>query len=293
VQTTPFGRALSLGVLAAGAAILLRPITPSLVPMKGAALRRHDPVRIHHKRDNQSWDSTNWSGYAVTAGKGDVTDVKGSWVVPTVQCSGPNSTPGAYSSFWVGIDGWNSNSVEQIGTDSDCASAIDGSATTTGVYYAWFEFYPQASYYIGNPDNGFAGYVVQPGDTITAEVKSGSAGGKGPGKKFAVILTSSRGWTFTATSSGNAQQSSAEWIAEAPCCGSGNTVLPLANFGISTYSNSTATIGSQTGGIGSFGANVQEVTMVTESAPSGQIKAQPSALINGTGFQVTWFRPGP
>jgi hypothetical protein len=263
--------------------------------MKGAALRRHDPVRIHRQRDNQSWDSTNWSGYAVTAGKGGVTDVKGTWVVPKVDCSGDSSsTPGAYSSFWVGIDGWNSNSVEQIGTDSDCASAIDGSPTAAGVYYAWFEFYPQASFYIGNPDNGFAGYAVQPGDTITAEVKSGSSGGKGPGKKFSVILTDvTKGWTFTTTSSGNAQQSSAEWIAEAPCCGSGNTVLPLANFAAVAFSNSTATIGAAAGGIGSFGNAVQEVTMVTENAPAGQIKAQPSALISGTGFTVTWYKPGP
>jgi hypothetical protein len=287
-----FGRALSLGVLAAGAAMLLRPSAPSMVPMKGAALRRHDPIRIHHKRDNQSWDSTNWSGYAVTAGKGDVTDVKGSWIVPPVDCSASTGTPGAYSSFWLGIDGWNSNSVEQIGTDSDCASATDGSPTNTGVYYAWFEFYPQASYFIGNPDNGFADFVVQPGDIITAEVKSGSVGGKGPGKKFTVTLKSSRGWNFTATSPGNAQQSSAEWIAEAPCCGSGNTVLPLASFGTVSYSNSSATIGTKTGAIGSFGTSVQEVTMVTEAAPSGLTKAQPSTLSGGN-FQVTWFRPGP
>ena len=48
-------------------------------------------------------------------GDGTFTDVKGSWTQPTATCT--NKT--AYSSFWVGLDGYNSNSVEQIGTDSD------------------------------------------------------------------------------------------------------------------------------------------------------------------------------
>ena len=73
--------------------------------------------------------STNWSGYAVTGGT--FTDVKGSWVVPTVTSSGTNS----YSSTWVGIDGFSSSTVEQTGTDSDF---VNGHAQ----YYAWYEMYP-------------------------------------------------------------------------------------------------------------------------------------------------------
>src|SRR5437899_2952963 len=71
--------------------------------------------------------STNWSGFAVT-GSG-VTDAKGSWIVPSVTCSSSTT----YSSYWVGIDGYSSNTVEQTGTDSDCSSGH-------GVYYAWYEF---------------------------------------------------------------------------------------------------------------------------------------------------------
>ena len=60
--------------------------------------------------------STNWSGYAVT-GSG-ANHVIGTWTQPTVTCArGENS----WSSPWVGIDGDNSNTVEQIGTDSDCS----------------------------------------------------------------------------------------------------------------------------------------------------------------------------
>src|SRR5690349_8433651 len=133
--------------------------------------RRHDKNRIHQRRD-QGWDSYNWSGYAVTGTNGSATDVKGSWVVPSVSCSSTG-----YSSFWVGIDGFSSNTVEQIGTDSDCVS-VRGRQTAT--YYAWFEFYPGPSYEIVFPRG------VHPGDTITAEVKylgqasSGRHGSAGP-----------------------------------------------------------------------------------------------------------------
>ena len=67
--------------------------------------------------------STNWSGYAATGGSGAYTSVSGSWTEPTVTCSQT-----AYSSFWVGLDGYNSNTVEQTGTDSDCS----GSTPCTG-----------------------------------------------------------------------------------------------------------------------------------------------------------------
>ena len=91
-----------------------------------------------HRISNVTASSTNWSGYAVTGASKSVTFVGGTWTVPAVQsCTSTNT----YSSFWVGIDGFNSNSVEQLGTDSDCSS---GSAT----YYAWREMYPNPAYYI-------------------------------------------------------------------------------------------------------------------------------------------------
>src|SRR5713226_10107549 len=88
-----------------------------------------------------SFTSTNWSGYAVTGSKGSVTDAKGSWTVPAIVGSCPSTNQ--YSSFWVGIDGFNSGSVEQTGTDSDCQNGQP-------VYYAWFEFYPHASFIVNN-----------------------------------------------------------------------------------------------------------------------------------------------
>ena len=54
--------------------------------------------------------SSNWSGYAASAPANSVSYVAGSWVVPTA-----SSKTNGYSSVWVGIDGYNSSTVEQIG----------------------------------------------------------------------------------------------------------------------------------------------------------------------------------
>ncbi len=100
--------------------------------------------------------STNWSGYAIDASHGAVTAVYGSWVVPTVTGTGTS-----YSSAWVGIDGDNSSTVEQIGTDSDISN---GKAT----YYAWYEMYPSDSVNLK--------LTVKPGDSISAQVTYASNG---------------------------------------------------------------------------------------------------------------------
>lgn len=286
-------RVTQVGVLAAGLAVLFATMAmpkPNAAGAKAvmrttALAQRHDKMRIHEKRDNGQWNSTNWSGYAVTGTTGSATDVKGSWVVPTVNCS---LTPTGYSSFWVGIDGFSSNTVEQIGTDSDCVSLNGTSGTPT--YYAWFEFYPGPFYEILFPSG------VRPGDTMTAQVQYGGAlrfGRHGKGSLFIVTIadvTQNESYS-TRTVVYGAQQSSAEWIAEAPASNSG--VLPLADFNQVAFGSATATLQSLTGSIGSFGTNVQQLTMVGENVPHA-IKAQPSSLNGqGDGFSVAWLSPGP
>src|SRR3989442_10465896 len=63
-----------------------------------------------------SFQSTNWSGYAVTGASGSVTDVKGSWTVPAIQGTCPDTNQ--YSSVWVGIDGFSSATLQQTCTHS-------------------------------------------------------------------------------------------------------------------------------------------------------------------------------
>jgi hypothetical protein len=287
-----------------GIACLAGAACPTSVRKPGHLLLRRHPVKIHRQRSERQWDSTNWSGYAVTGPKKSVSDAAGSWIVPAANCTGTSEgATSGYASFWVGIDGWSSNTVEQIGTDSDCVSPQGTGNVPT--YYAWFEFYPKPAYYIGNPGNGFSGYVVQPGDVMSAEVRSLA------GNLFTVTISDTRSgveqWTFTTNSFvGGAQKSSAEWIAETPCCQNNGAFLPLTNFGAAYYGDwftnvantSFATVRGQTGPIGSFGNSVQEVTLVSEGAsggsPKGTLMAQPSLLTGGgSSFSVNWLNSGP
>lgn len=216
--------------------------------------------------------SSNWAGYAVKSTKGSVTDVKGSWVVPKVTCP---SKGYLYSSFWVGIDGYGSGSVEQTGTDSDCAA---GSAT----YYGWYEFYP-------HPSHGTS-LTISVGDIMTADVSYS-------GGTFTTKLTDiTTGKSFAATSTTKAQRASAEWIAEAPSSYAG--VLPLANFGTvhlgydSTNVTSTcqATVSGSVHDLAGF-SHLVPLTMVSSR---GGTKASPSSVSSdGTSFSVTWASSGP
>src|SRR5262249_9017247 len=122
----------------------------------------------NHKITNST--STNWSGYAVTGSK--FTQVSATWKQPAASC-----TATAYSSFWVGLDGDTSNTVEQTGTDADCSGK-------TPVYYAWYEMYPKF------PVN-FRDTVV-PGDTMNAQVTT-----DGHGNFTLTISDASRGWSHT------------------------------------------------------------------------------------------------
>ncbi len=74
--------------------------------------------------------STSWSGYEVTLPNDSVNFVGGTWTVPTV-----TATSGNTDSFaWVGIDGWNGDTVEQIGTAQGVSNGVP-------YYFAWWEMW--------------------------------------------------------------------------------------------------------------------------------------------------------
>jgi Peptidase A4 family len=254
-------RVLKLGLYLAPIPVIAVTVVAVLAPGVGAPhaaaaqiSRPHSVPRIHLHDGGRNSTSTNWSGYANTGAT--FTDVKGSWTVPSVTCSSGQT---AYSSFWVGIDGDTTNTVEQTGTDSDCQSG-------TPTYYAWYEMYPKGSVLI-------SGLSVSSGDSMTAEV---STNGRG---SFTLRITDSRSGSFTTNqTSRKARLGSAEWIAEAPSSGG---ILPLADFGTVNFSSCTAN-----GASISSNPNPDAITMVTTS---GQTKAAPSALNNaGNAFSVTW-----
>jgi Peptidase A4 family len=238
---------------------------PSLFPgATRVAGHGHRDIVIRERHGN-SVTSSNWSGYAVTTAKDSVSDVKGSWVVPAVKC---NSTD-AYAAFWVGIDGYGSNTVEQIGTDSDC---VNGQPT----YYAWFEFYPHFSYNIDS-------LSVKAGDVISAEVNYAANG------RFAVSISVNGGTPFsTSTKLNQAARSSAEWIIEAVW---GGGVLPLADFNTVSYSADNATVGKTSSPIGLIAGDVLAITM---TADNGTTKSKPSELsTDQSSFIDTWYSAGP
>jgi len=196
--------------------------------------------------------SSNWSGYA--AHGGTYTSVSASWVEPTGHCSGSGHQ---YSSFWVGLDGYTSTTVEQTGTEVDCSSGRPQ-------YYSWYEMYPAFPVRFTNP--------VSPGDHFTASVTS-------TGGSFTLTLSdTTKRWTRTEHQSlAGAARSSAEVIAEAPS--SSTSVLPLANFGTVNFTSAMAN-GSALGGF-----NPTKIIMVSGSTKKDSI----SALTSGTSFSATWL----
>jgi hypothetical protein len=225
--------------------------------------------------------SSNWAGYADT--NDTFNSVSSSWTEPTVNCANSNSGlngllslpsllggPGAASAFWVGLDGYNSTSVEQLGTDSDCDSG-------TPSYYAWYEMYPNPSVTLPSQ------YPVQPGDHMTALVSANSAG-----TSFTLMIKdATAGWNFSTTQTGSGfARSSAEVIAEAPssCSLLFCSEVPLADFGRINYSGSSVINSAGTkGSLATFAAN--QITM----SDNGTTLATPSALSSdGSSFSVAW-----
>jgi len=243
---------------------------------------------VHHEQSAlprlRLWESTsgNWSGYAVprdgTAGD-TFSQVSGTWTVPTVTGSGRSTT---YSSVWVGIDGYSSGSVEQIGTEQDWSSGRQQN-------YVWFEMYPSGAYQI-------TGFPANPGDSISAQVAyvGQTTVQTGPGRHKTTqvqsvfqltIINNSQNVSYTVpasyTTTASAARSSAEWIVEAP---SSRTILPLANFGTVYFTECSAT--GLSGIPGSISAWTPDPLTMLD--PSGG-ESDPSPLSpDGTAFSATY-----
>ena len=207
---------------------------------------------------NAAATSENWSGYAAAGTPGTFTSVSSSWTEPAVICSAQQ----AFSSFWVGLDGNGTQSVEQTGTEADCNN---GAAS----YQGWFEMFPNAPVFYSNP--------VAPGDTMSASVVANGGGA------FTLTLSDqTQGWTQTTDqTSRTAQLGSAEIIAEAPS--DTNSVLPLSNFGTVNFA------GAMISNAALAGVGLTELTMVSAA---GATEAAPSAITNGGDFSVTWDSKG-
>jgi hypothetical protein len=200
--------------------------------------------------------SANWSGYAA-AGRA-FRSVSASWTQPAAHCR----HGAAYASFWVGLDGYRSRSVEQIGTDADCRDR-------TARYYGWYEMYPAPPVRLGRK--------VRPGDKLSASVTFGTA------STYTLVLRDrTRGWKHTVTRKrAGLARSSAEVITEAPSSAGG--VVPLADFGTVRFT------AARVNGIQLRRHSPTKIVMVDRQS---RRKDTTSALSRAGSFRNTWLRSG-
>jgi Peptidase A4 family len=223
--------------------------------------------------------STNWAGFAVHRAGVRFRNVSATWTEPAAACHAPNPT---WEATWVGIGGYNrnSNALEQIGTELDCAKS---GATLTG---AWYEVVPAPSKRIG--------MAIRPGDTITASVTV-------VGRRVTLKLADrSRHESFSRrVTVSSVDIRSAEWIVEAPSACftiSSCHTLPLTDFGTESFRGATATTTQgHRGSIASSRWGRSKITLApggTGFISSGAgARAVPSGLSSGgSAFSVTFSR---
>jgi len=223
------------------------------------------------KNVSQQFTSRNWDGYITYASSHgtDFTVVKATWIQPAVTCEAAQ----AWTVFWVGLDGWWNNTVEQGGSSAFC-STLGGSAT----YKLWWEMFPT---------NAIQSVLaINARDTITASVTYATTT-----SMFTINVkdvTSGKSFTKNETCGSGlvCARSSADVITEdVGRFGAGN-YFPLANYGTMGYANAHAT--DTAGHNGSISSKKWLNAAVTESS-GGVTYATVSPLsAKGAAFTTTW-----
>jgi hypothetical protein len=237
-------RRLATGLFALAPLLSPVPAPAASAPAAPAALKPAvSPAGPLWSRPGVTVTGTGWAGYTATGST--YTSVTTTFNQPAVKCSSGDT----YSSFWAGLDGYSSDTVEQVGTEADCEGK-------TAEYYAWYELYPAYPVTLSA--------TVKPGDAITVTVAF-----SGTDTFTFTVKNATEGWTETAkkTASGTAR-SSAEIIVESP-----ESTLPLADFGSVAFS------GCKVDGepLGSFDP-------IATDSPGLTV----SPITDGTEFTVTW-----
>ncbi|MGC8624959.1 MAG: G1 family glutamic endopeptidase, partial [Phycisphaerae bacterium] len=183
------------------------------------------------------------------------------------------------SAFWVGLDGFNSSTVEQTGIEAQ----ISGNTAT---YYAWYEMYPAA-------ETPISSITVRPGDNISASVNYDTSTGN---FTLAIDDLTSRGSYSKSVSGSGEARTSAEWIAEAPTIQNRNgtdSLTTLADFGSVAFSSASVSVANSGGTVttGSINAisSLASVDSIQMQTSGGKLEAIPSRLgSGGSAFTVTY-----
>ena len=207
--------------------------------------------------------SFNWSGYADTSATNQTfTKVSGAWTTPSVTCSPEDQI----TSDWVGLDGFSSGTVEQLGTISWCFQK-------TPTYFTWYEMFPAGTVEVGT--------ALKPGDKIAASVTR-------TGTSYALKLTDSTtaGNNISVTKTcalATCLDTSAEWISERPSFSIG--IVPQAHYNAFKLTSGSVTASGKTTTIGA-GPGVNAITMI-DATQTYNLNTV-SGLTGGNTFSTTW-----
>jgi peptidase A4-like protein len=239
-------------VAPAALVLLLSCASASAAPAPGAG-----PIQGRVRLSRNVEYSSNWSGYATLGAT--FTQVEGSWIEPGANCSGMRNRQLSIASFWVGLDGYESNTVEQTGTDVDCEGAQE-------YQVPWHELYPAKSYAIGQE--------VAAGDHMTVRVT----------RETLRLEDTTRGWHYEESFLPRYDYSSAEWIAEAP-------TNRLTNFGTVQFTAVSVSDESATSApIDSSTWSHEVVVMANKGGRPLTERAAPGELADeGRAFSVEWL----
>jgi hypothetical protein len=252
--------------------------------------------------------SANWSGYAdAESASKTVSSVSGNWTIPAVHCPPPPyQNQDAFLASWVGIDGFSSSTVEQLGTATQCFEGVT-------YYYVWYEMYPA-----GTVEEGTTACInnnvdcPEPGDHVSASV-SVTPGGSGE-NNYTLKLTdhTNPAESFSVTqqcAATTCTDSSAEWIQERPAVAPpfGVQILPLADFRRASFDRADVVSGGKSSNIQGFkDGSVYDIAMTDDTSsyylacvdqPSSpgtllttsQANACPAASPNRAGgFEESW-----
>ena len=217
----------------------------------------------HAIRNVTASQSFNWSGYADTSSTHQAfTKVSGNWTTPSVTCNAEDQI----TSDWVGLDGFNSSTVEQLGTISWCFRK-------TPTYFTWYEMFPAGTVEVGT--------TLKPGDKISASVTR-------TGTSYALKLTDSThtGNNISVTKTcklAACLDTSAEWVSERPSFSIG--IVPQAHYNAFKITSGSVTANGKTTTIGA-GPGVNAITMI--DGTQGYNLNTVSALTGGNSFSTTW-----
>jgi hypothetical protein len=232
--------------------------------------------------------------------------VSGSWTIPQVSCIlGTYRNQDVFIANWVGLDGFNDGTVEQLGTAVQCYEDVE-------YYYDWYELYPANTVEEGTTQCiNYNTECPTPGDQITASVVSTPGRGANSGNNvYTLSLTDSthRDESFSTTQtcgSTTCVNSSAEWVVERPATAIGSLIqiLPQADYSQTSFQNGTVGVGNKTYTIDQYPGTVYDMPMMDDTAsyilscpgqnsPPGQLLLLPNACPlttarNGS-FSDTW-----